>query len=111
MAATARSISSCGAPERDNRAVSSQIFFALFVTYRTAFVPHWQRKRKLRDAGKRLLKGTCLFLDNLADVLSGSAMSEGDRDFMRKWIKDRLETINALVVGMPLKRPDHSKLS
>ncbi len=35
-------------------------------------------------------------------------MTEGDRDFMRAWVGERLEAVAALLTGAPLKRPNPS---
>lgn len=55
-----------------------------------------------------MLEGTCLFLDETTARLGDGPMSEGDRDFLRQWIEQRLQAVAALVTGAPLKRPDPS---
>jgi hypothetical protein len=54
------------------------------------------------------LEGTCLLLDDMSARLGSDQMTEGDRDFMRAWVGERLEAVAALLTGAPLKRPNPS---
>ncbi len=54
------------------------------------------------------LEGTCLFLDKVAFDLGNEQMSVDDRDFVREWLADRLKTIQAMMAGKPLSRPEAS---
>jgi len=47
-------------------------------------------------------------LDKVAFDLGNEQMSVDDRDFVREWLADRLKTIQAMMAGKPLSRPEAS---